>query len=96
MSKFGEPQACRNNCGGWIYFDRDSKLGHPTNEKWIPLEYAKDTGIKTGQIHQCSKRNGGYTQGQGQQPPKYTEQGSTTIVTPARERRPCIGRVKRH
>jgi hypothetical protein len=86
MSRFGEAQPCRNNCGGWIYFDRDSKLGHPTNEKWLPLEYVKDTGIKTGQLHQCSKRNGGYTQGQRppqQQEQKQQEQGSTTIITQA-------------
>ena len=35
----------------------DSKVGHPSQDKWIPLEYAKDTGVRTGRVHQCPKRS---------------------------------------
>lgn len=53
MAEFGKPQPCRNNCGAWIYFDKNLKDGHPSPDKWIPLEYSEDTGIKTGRVHQC-------------------------------------------
>jgi hypothetical protein len=78
MSKFGEPQPCRNNCGAWIYFDSQSKAGHPSQDKWIPLEYNKDAGIKTDMPHQCPNRpksNGSSAQQQ--------QQASTTAVTAA-------------
>lgn len=54
MSGFGKPIDCINGCGGMVYFDRKSYVGHPTVDKSIPLEY-KD-GLKTDQIHECSKR----------------------------------------
>jgi len=53
MTEFGKPQPCRNKCGAWIYFDSDSKPSHPSPDKWIPLEYSVDTGLRTGQVHQC-------------------------------------------
>jgi hypothetical protein len=56
VSEFGKPQPCKNNCGGWIYFDRDSKMGHPSPDKWIPLQYDKDNGIKTDEPHHCPNR----------------------------------------
>jgi hypothetical protein len=79
MAEFGKPQPCRNNCGAWIYFDKNLKDGHPSPDKWIPLEYAKDTGVKTGQVHQCPNKPG-YQQpnGGGQQ-----QQGQTATTPPA-------------
>jgi hypothetical protein len=56
MSEFGKPQPCKNNCGGWIYFDRDSKVGHPSFDKWIPLQYDNDNGIKTDEPHRCPNK----------------------------------------
>jgi hypothetical protein len=53
MTEFGKPQPCSNKCGAWIYFDSDSKPSHPSPDKWIPLEYSVDTGLRTGQVHQC-------------------------------------------
>jgi hypothetical protein len=54
MSDFGQPQPCRNSCGESIYFDRNSTVGHPSENKWIPLEYVN--GIKTDQPHNCPNR----------------------------------------
>ena len=56
MSEFGKPQPCKNNCGGWIYFDRDSKAGHPSSDRWIPLQYDNDNGIKTDEPHRCPNK----------------------------------------
>ena len=56
MSKFGEPQLCKKGCGGYIYFDRDSIVGHPSADKWVPLEYNNDSGLRTGQPHQCPNK----------------------------------------
>jgi len=53
MTEFGKPQPCRNKCGAWIYFDNTSKPFQSSPDKWIPLEYSEDTGIKTGRVHQC-------------------------------------------
>jgi hypothetical protein len=53
MTEFGKPQPCRNKCGAWIYFDRDSKLAHTSPDNWIPLEYSVDTGLRTGRVHKC-------------------------------------------
>ena len=53
MTEFGKPQPCRNKCGAWIYFDNTSKPSQSSQDKWIPLEYSEDTGIKTGRVHQC-------------------------------------------
>jgi hypothetical protein len=82
MSEFGKPQTCKNECGAWIYFDKDSKVGHPSPDKWIPLEYNKDTGIRTDQIHHCPNRpffssNGGIGSGTGS--------SSTIAATPGTE-----------
>jgi hypothetical protein len=54
---YGNPQLCKNQCGAWIYFDKDSAEGHPSADKWLPLEYNHDSGIKTGLIYQCSKKS---------------------------------------
>jgi hypothetical protein len=56
MSEFGKHQPCKNNCGGWIYFDRDSQVGHPSFDKWIPLQYDNDNGIKTNEPHHCPNK----------------------------------------
>ena len=41
-----------------IYFDAHSLVGHPTADKWVPLEYKE--GMKTDTIHICpnKKQNG--------------------------------------
>jgi hypothetical protein len=78
MSKFGEPQACRNNCGAYIYFDKDSEIGHPSADRWIPLVYEHDTGLRTNTAHQCP--NSSFNKGQTQQT-QQTQSKSTTIVT---------------
>jgi hypothetical protein len=60
MSTFGTPKDCMNGCGGIIYFDAHSSLGHPTPtpDKWVPLEFKE--GRKTDTIHICpnKKQNG--------------------------------------
>jgi len=58
---YGNPQPCKNQCGAWIYFDKDSVVGHPSTDKWLPLEYNHDSGIKTGKLHQCAKRSSSST-----------------------------------
>jgi hypothetical protein len=55
MSKFGKPKQCNNGCGALIYFDRDSTAGHPSADKWIPLEIKE--GRRTEQPHNCPKKN---------------------------------------
>jgi hypothetical protein len=37
-----------------IYFDAHSLVGHPSPDKWLPLEYKE--GRKTDQIHNCPKK----------------------------------------
>ena len=49
---YGNPQPCKKTVKTWIYFDKDSAVGHPNADKWLPLEYNHDSGIKTGLIHQ--------------------------------------------
>jgi hypothetical protein len=71
MTEFGKPQPCRNKCGAWIYFDSNSKPAHPSPDKWIPLEYSVDTGLRTGRVHQCPnwsefQQSNGVDQQQGQ------------------------------
>jgi hypothetical protein len=58
MSEFGKPRDCNNGCGGMVYFDAHSSTGHPTADKWVPLEYVE--GRKTDTIHICpnKKQNG--------------------------------------
>jgi hypothetical protein len=55
MSKL-EPQECRNGCGKYIYFDRNSEVCHPSEDKWYPLEYNKKAGIKTNERHKCPNK----------------------------------------
>jgi hypothetical protein len=54
LSKFGDPKACINGCGAMIYFDPNSPTGHPTADKWVPLEIKE--GRKTDQPHNCPKK----------------------------------------
>jgi len=54
MSDFGKPKGCNNGCGATIYFDAHSLVGHPTSDKWLPLEYKE--GRKTDTIHNCPKK----------------------------------------
>ena len=75
MSDFGKPQPCRNNCGAYIYFDRDSETGHPSADKWIPLVYENDTGLRTNTAHQCPKSP--YSKSQQQLQTQQTQQTET-------------------
>jgi hypothetical protein len=59
MSNRVEP--CRRGCGTLIYFDAQSTVGHPSPDKWIPLEYVNNQ--KTGNPHNCPKRSNGSTKG---------------------------------
>jgi hypothetical protein len=57
MSKaFREPKACIKGCGATIYFDPNSTVGHPSPDRWVPLEIKE--GRKTDQPHNCPKKNG--------------------------------------
>jgi hypothetical protein len=40
-----------------MYFDKDSPTGHPSPDKWVPLEIKE--GRKTDVAHNCPNRNGG-------------------------------------
>ena len=40
-----------------VYFDKNSKAGHPSADKWIPLEIKE--GRKTDQPHNCTKKKNG-------------------------------------
>jgi hypothetical protein len=51
----GKP--CTRGCGVMVYFDKDSPTGHPSPDKWIPLEMKE--GRRTDVAHNCPKRNGG-------------------------------------
>ena len=37
-----------------VYFDKNSTVGHPSPDKWIPLEIKE--GRKTDVAHNCPKR----------------------------------------
>lgn len=87
MTDFGKPQPCHNKCGAWIYFDSNSKPAHPSPDKWIPLEYSVDTGLRTGRVHQCPdrseiQRSNGVDQQQGQAltTPATTETARSAIT----------------
>lgn len=54
MSDFGKPRDCNSGCGALIYFDAHSSVGHPTADRWVPLEYKG--GIKTDAVHQCPNK----------------------------------------
>lgn len=55
MSDFGKVKSCNNGCGTLIYFDAQSTVGHPSPDRWVPLEYVDNT--KTNMPHQCPKRS---------------------------------------
>jgi hypothetical protein len=59
MSEFGKPKQCNNGCGALIYFDRDSPTGHPSPDKWVPLEIKE--GRRTDTVHNCPKKKNGHT-----------------------------------
>jgi hypothetical protein len=77
MTEFGKPQPCHNKCGAWIYFDSNSKPAHPSPDKWIPLEYSVDTGLRTGRVHQCPNRS------EIQQSNGVDQQQGQALTTPA-------------
>jgi hypothetical protein len=81
MADFDKPRPCHNKCGAWIYFDIDSKPSHPSSDKWIPLEYVKDTGVKTGQVHQCPNRSG-YEESNIGGHPEQSKTGKIPATTP--------------
>lgn len=70
MAYLPRVQECKNGCGASIYFDRDSKVSHPSQDRWIPLEYNEDTGVYTGEKHQCPK----YSNGNGLSEPHQQQQ----------------------
>jgi hypothetical protein len=91
MTEFGKPQPCRNKCGAWIYFDSNSKPSHPSPDKWIPLEYSVDTGLRTGRVHQCPnwseiQQSNGDNQQQGQTPIPATTDIARSAITEALSR----------
>jgi hypothetical protein len=49
----GKP--CTRGCGAMVYFDKDSPTGHPSPDKWIPLEMKE--GRRTDAAHNCPMRN---------------------------------------
>lgn len=61
MSNFNKVKGCINGCGSSIYFDVNSKTGHPTADIWKPLEFKN--GLRTDNIHICpnKKQNGSLT-----------------------------------
>jgi hypothetical protein len=59
MSSFNQPRQCNKECGSIIYFDRNSLVGHPKDNIWLPLEYKE--GRKTDTLHNCPKKNGNGT-----------------------------------
>jgi hypothetical protein len=59
MSSFNQPKSCNKECGAIIYFDRNSLVGHPKENIWLPLEYRN--GLKTDTLHNCPKKNGNGT-----------------------------------
>jgi hypothetical protein len=50
-----EPKLCTRGCGVQVYFDKNSPTGHPSPDKWIPLEMKERR--KTDVAHNCPKRN---------------------------------------
>lgn len=52
-----DAKACTRGCGTLVYFDKNSPTGHPSPDKWIPLEIKE--GRKTDVAHNCPKRHGG-------------------------------------
>lgn len=54
MSEFGKPRHCNRGCGALVYFDAHSSVGHPSSDKWVPLEFKE--GLKTDMPHECPKK----------------------------------------
>ena len=54
MSEFGKPRGCNNGCNAMIYFDAHSTVGHPSSDKWVPLEFKE--GLKTDMPHDCPNK----------------------------------------
>jgi hypothetical protein len=53
------------------YFDKFSQVGHPSEDKWVPLEFKE--GRRTDQVHNCPKRKAAVDQ-------KYVEKAPLLIV----------------
>jgi hypothetical protein len=83
MSNRVEP--CRRGCGTLIYFDAQSTIGHPSPDKWIPLEYVNNQ--KTGNPHQCPKSS---YKGNGTQQQQQKEKDRDLDVIKAVEAEPLI------
>lgn len=90
MAYLPRVQECKNGCGASIYFDRDSKVSHPSQDKWVPLFYNQDSGVYTGEAHQCPNRK--YTNGNNNdndglflshqaRKQSLPHQGSTTVIS---------------
>jgi hypothetical protein len=73
MSSFNQLRQCNKECGSIIYFDRNSLVGHPKENVWLPLEYKE--GRKTDTLHNCPKKNHNstLTNGNGNPPPAKTD-----------------------
>jgi hypothetical protein len=54
-----DSRLCSRGCGTTVYFDKNSPTGHPSPDKWIPLEIKE--GRKTDVAHNCPRRHNGST-----------------------------------
>jgi hypothetical protein len=86
MSSFNQPKECNKGCHSMIYFDRNSLVGHPQENVWLPLEYKE--GRKTDTLHNCPKKNGSGTlnvpttaSAKTISPPNYTEDVAIEALT---------------
>jgi hypothetical protein len=61
-----------------VYFDKDSTVGHPSADKWIPLEIKE--GRKTDVAHNCPKRNISSSNGSTLDNNNTTETTTTTTA----------------
>jgi hypothetical protein len=54
MINLSDAKMCSKGCGAMVYFDKNSTVGHPSPDKWVPLEIKE--GRKTDVAHNCPKR----------------------------------------
>jgi hypothetical protein len=78
MSDFGKVKSCNNDCGTLIYFDAQSTIGHPSPDRWVPLEYIDN--VKTNQPHQCSKRSNGSSNSSSFSKQQHQAQEATDVI----------------
>ncbi len=55
ISMSGEAKACTRGCCALVYFDKNSTVGHPSRDKWVPLEMKGN--LRTDMAHNCPKRS---------------------------------------